>query len=453
MAQRRRKLVGVVAAAVVLLGLLGAPGPTGPAAAQALPAPGLLPVPSPLPAGPPGEVLASQPFESGDFGFAVEAHQILYRSTDPAGASIAVSGYVLVPTGVPAPAGGRHVLAWTHGTTGIVDGCAPSLAAQEGGRLSDPSSYDNAATLLAAGHVVVATDYAGLGTPGMHPYLDGVSAGRAVLDSIRAARAFGGTASAVIVGFSQGGHASVFAGEEWASYAPEIDLVGIVPIAVPNLVGAAFATAGSIPAAAGYASLILAGIVAGHPELDRTQILTPSGEAVYDDLVAEDLPDGDCVDPYFDLDRDLAADPMSVAPWRAAFEANNAGQRGIGVPVLMIQSESDEQALAPLAYSACQGLEAHGTDVRMWRYDDESHVGTVIASSDDRATWILDRLAGAPLTDDVAFTGEVPEVLTTCPAGEVLPPPAEPPAGPGPGAGPPPASPATPITGRARFTG
>jgi hypothetical protein len=42
------------------------------------------------------------------------------------------------------------------------------------------------ADILAKGYVVVATDYPGLGTPGIHPYLIGISEARAVLDSVRA---------------------------------------------------------------------------------------------------------------------------------------------------------------------------------------------------------------------------------------------------------------------------
>jgi len=41
--------------------------------------------------------------------------------------------------------------------------------------------------MLARGYVVVATDYEGLGDPGVHPYLVGVSEAYAVLDSVRAA--------------------------------------------------------------------------------------------------------------------------------------------------------------------------------------------------------------------------------------------------------------------------
>ena len=57
--------------------------------------PGLLAVPDPLPAGPPGHVVASAPFDAGAFPFTVDAHQLLFLSTDRRGATIAVSGYVL----------------------------------------------------------------------------------------------------------------------------------------------------------------------------------------------------------------------------------------------------------------------------------------------------------------------------------------------------------------------
>ncbi len=339
---------------------------------------------------------------------------MLYRSTDRTGRPTPVSGIVLVPVGLPAPAGGRHVVAWAHGTTGLIDGCAPSLDNQAGGRLNSPESYDRIDRILAAGHVVTASDYPGLGTPGVHPYLDGVGEGRAVLDSIRVARAFGASEVAVVQGFSQGSQAAIFAGQEWSTYAPEIDLRAVVAIGTPARFGQAFAAL-DLPVVQSYIGKVLAGIVAGHPELDRTQILTPSGEEAYDRFAALDTPDGFCDSPAFDPPNDLAADPTTVPAWRAAFEANEPGRELVPVPVLMVQSEADEQALAFLADGVCLDLVANGADVRMWRYDDESHVASVGVSADDRMAWILDRLAGDPLTDAVAFTGEQPEVLTTCP--------------------------------------
>ena len=48
----------------------------------------------------------------------------------------------------------------------VGDGCAPSKNA------INPRFKILAETLLAAGYVIIAPDYEGLGTPGVHPYLN-----------------------------------------------------------------------------------------------------------------------------------------------------------------------------------------------------------------------------------------------------------------------------------------
>lgn len=196
----------------------------------------------------------------------------------------------------------------------------------------------------------------------------------------------------------------------------------MVAIATPSLFGLAF-VARDLPVVRSYINLLLAGIIAGHPELDRTDLLTPSGESAYDALAAADVPDGYCESPNFDIDADLKVDPLTLPAWKAAFEANYPGKARIAVPVLMVQSRADETALEFLAYGVCRDLQANGTDLRMWRYDDEDHVSTVSVSAADRMRWMLDRLAGEPLADTVPFTGEEPEVLTTCPGSGTTTPP------------------------------
>ena len=62
----------------------------------------------------------------GPSGAGSTAFRILYRSTNPSGEPIAVSGAILFRPG-PAPAGGRDVIAWAHPTSGVVQSCAPSL--------------------------------------------------------------------------------------------------------------------------------------------------------------------------------------------------------------------------------------------------------------------------------------------------------------------------------------
>jgi Secretory lipase len=177
-------------------------------------------------AGKRGSIIRVWPLEGGGPGGG-DAFRILYRSTGLNGEPIAVSGAIFIPPG-PAPALGRHVIAWAHPTSGVVEACAPSLMPDVSGMIWGLED------MLAQGYVVVATDYPGLGVPGqIHPYLIGVSEGRAVLDSVRAARAAarGRLQSFRGMGHSQGGHAALYTGELAASYAPELKLVGVAAAA------------------------------------------------------------------------------------------------------------------------------------------------------------------------------------------------------------------------------
>src|SRR5262245_21116721 len=80
--------------------------------------------PSPLPAAAPGTLIRAEPLRSAPAG--ARAWRVLYTSTGPDGAPIAVSGVVYAPV-EHAPAGGRPVVAWAHPTTGVGRNCAPSL--------------------------------------------------------------------------------------------------------------------------------------------------------------------------------------------------------------------------------------------------------------------------------------------------------------------------------------
>jgi dipeptidyl aminopeptidase/acylaminoacyl peptidase len=149
-------------------------------------------------------MIRQEPIKFGPPGAA--AYRVLYRSVGLRNQPIAVSGLVIIPGG-PAPATGRPIVAWAHPTTGVTPPCAPSLA------LEHFAHIPGLKTLIERGYVVTATDYPGLGTPGPHPYLVGISEARAVLDSVRAARAMPGAGNGnrfAVWGHSQGGHAALF---------------------------------------------------------------------------------------------------------------------------------------------------------------------------------------------------------------------------------------------------
>src|SRR3984957_4711473 len=176
-------------------------------------------------AGPPGTLIRSEPMLFEPAG--ALAYRVLYRSTGLNGEPIAVSGVIVIPPGPPPP-GGRPIVAWAHPTSGVVPHCAPSLA------IFVFQQMAGSRPLVERGAIIAATDYPGLGTPGPHPYLVGVSEGRAVLDSVRAARTMpgvGGGRTFAVWGHSQGAQAALFTGLLAAEYAPELRLVGVAAAA------------------------------------------------------------------------------------------------------------------------------------------------------------------------------------------------------------------------------
>ncbi|MFI6998195.1 lipase family protein [Nocardia sp. NPDC050175] len=151
------------------------------------------------------------------------ATYIRYQSTSPAGKPIEVSGAVFLPNG-DAPAGGWPLIAFAHATTGVANACAPT---------SLPAMLDSGpavAQILAGHRAVVMTNYQGLDGPGNAPYIDSLSSGYDVLNAVRAARATGQPLAqdTVIVGGSQGGRAAESAAETTKSYAPELNIRGVV---------------------------------------------------------------------------------------------------------------------------------------------------------------------------------------------------------------------------------
>ncbi|MFB7501115.1 lipase family protein [Streptomyces sp. NPDC056161] len=90
-----------------------------------------------------------------------------------------------------------------------------------------------------AGGVRTRPPHQGLGTPGVHTCLDREAQGRAVLDSVRAARRLTAahlpdSGPVALYGYSQGGAAAASAAELARTYAPELNVRGAVVGAPPR---------------------------------------------------------------------------------------------------------------------------------------------------------------------------------------------------------------------------
>lgn len=168
--------------------------------------------------------------------------RILYTSTNERGQIVPVSGAIYPARGKSDTSGtsyagnrkGTVVLA--PGTRGMGDQCAPSAARSMLVRVEGSSANVNyeapiAQRLADEGYQVVVTDYIGLGTPGVHTYLNRVDQGHAVIDAARATTS--PNEKVFFYGYSQGGGATAAAGELQPDYAPELNLVGIFAGAPP----------------------------------------------------------------------------------------------------------------------------------------------------------------------------------------------------------------------------
>lgn len=128
-----------------------------------------------------------------------------YNMVNVQGKTAEATALVMFPK-IAQPKDGYRVVVWEHGTVGVGDSCAPS------NNTINPRFKILADTLLAAGYVIVAPDYEGLGTKGIHPYLNLASEAKSALAAVKAVKDHYGTqlnGDWMSVGQSQGGQASL----------------------------------------------------------------------------------------------------------------------------------------------------------------------------------------------------------------------------------------------------
>lgn len=351
------------------------------------------PDPAQLSDGPAGSLIRYEPMAGAPDGS--QAWRILYRSIGLQGQTIAVSGVAIVPP-TPAPPDGRPVVAWAHPTTGVVPRCAPSLA------LSLFQDIPGLRALLARGTMVVATDYPGLGTQGPHPYLVGVSEGRAVLDAVRAAwrlpDAWAGRRFA-IWGHSQGGHAALFAGAMASSYAPQLLLTGVAVAAPATDLKALIQRNANTDGGRNITAMTMWSWsrIYGLP---MQPVLQPDATPTVDALANE------CVESVFDIvrrrltGRSLTQSFLRVPqlaqqqPWKDLLAQNTPGPLPPGVPLYIVQG-ADDTLVEPDITSAYARRQCAATgSVEMTVLPGVGHAYVARDGAAGAVDWMMDRLAG-----------------------------------------------------------
>ena len=163
----------------------------------------------------PGVVVSASPLDHKLWiPGASRAFKLKYVTTDPFGERAFSTGTVFLPKG-KAPRGGWPVISWAHGTSGLGDSCAPSRV----GPALPARDFPYLANWIKEGYAIVASDYVGLGTPGLMAYLHGRSTAHNVVDMVKAGRNFAQKGLPrrsqlsrrwVAIGQSQGGGAAIY---------------------------------------------------------------------------------------------------------------------------------------------------------------------------------------------------------------------------------------------------
>lgn len=305
----------------------------------------------------PMTVLAAPPTAAGWPG---TAQLTMYTTTLQDGSPTAATGTYIEPANPWKGPGPRPTVVIAPGTSGQGDQCAMSRAFSTGvtvtatPRLSLSANQEalSSAVWSELGARVFVVDYIGLGTPGMHTYVNRAESAHAVLDGARAANRLGGVGPGEPVlfwGYSQGGGASAAAAELQPQYAPDLDLKGTwaggptadLTAILQRIDG------GLIGGAIGYA---VNGMLARYPDLapivDR--IASPSGRAMLDTLSTECIGDVVLKQPFLrtnSLTRDgrpLLDHLREYPEAMRALDEQRIGKRTPGSPVLITSGRNDD---------------------------------------------------------------------------------------------------------------
>lgn len=341
-----------------------------------------------------GDLLWAQP--RGDAPRNSRGWNVIYVSESASGALVYVSGEIYVPDAAASAA--RPLVVWNHGTAGAQDACAPSRT-----NMYMPSGATRVPALealLSRGYVVAMSDYQGLGTPGAAEYLNGPAQGKAALDVARATRAFppaNADARVGLYGFSQGGQTSLWAAHLAPTYAPELALVGIIPVApAARHLDLSFYDLG-IPQNAGYFISRMAGLAVGHPEVRLRDILTPAG------LELLDANSWGCYE-LFGAAANLKepyARPEALQPgsaWRKLLEDNDRFlPLPASLPILMFMGDQDVDVPVGQIRTLRRDICAQKGQLDYREYRGVNHMDMNTQSAAFVADWFDERFRGVPM--------------------------------------------------------
>lgn len=306
-------------------------------------------------------------------------------------------------------------MSWAHGTTGLGDAACPSAQPDPARELTlyfapgSTTQIDYGIPGLQAsiddGWVVVATDYQGLGSPGVHQYTVNRTNALDAVTIVHAARQLpvGAGSRFGVIGWSQGGGAAAATVELDPADYGELEIVGAVcmspgvPSIAVKLPGLGAALGGADIPPDGHLFMILVGMATAFPDtLSLDDVLTPAGRRVFEQ--------GWNVQPVHHLSDTLgrayrhegqvmAVDSTKIAAWLRAFDDASAAQRKPVAPVLVQIDRQIENGPCPVPWQLgyIDAITALGGDISSTDHPDDDHFSLPQHAIGEARDWLAAR--------------------------------------------------------------
>lgn len=345
----------------------------------------------------PGTLLRVAPYE-GTVPAGAHGAKILYATTYSDGSPAIASAVVAIPTRAPKDTL-RTVMAWQHGTTGVAQACAPSLTSDALTEVAIPGI----AEAIERDWVIVATDYPGQGTAGRFPYLIGEGEGRATLDGIRAVQQIESShagSDVLLFGHSQGGHATLFADQISADYAPELRIRGVAALSAaadPLMMAHKVLSNPASPLAPVLGSYVLFPYADEYPEVQLNDYLFPGVEPLLRSFASTCVNDPHMTAAVLSSAAMTAVVPSPVitidlgnSPATTRLRDNIASGKG-HAPLFLGQGTDDEVIPIESQREMAKRAQETGRQVIALEYPGRNHMGAIAADSpllSDLFAWV-----------------------------------------------------------------
>jgi pimeloyl-ACP methyl ester carboxylesterase len=321
-------------------------------------------------------------------------YRILYLSQLGNGKKVVSSGLIFVPKSQST----HHIVAWAHGTIGMGDQCAPSR------NPSEISFLNWVPTMLARGWTVTATDYYGLGTPGTERYLIGNDQARDVLNSVRAAKQFDPqtTSDYVLFGHSQGGQAALFASQLAPQYLPEFQLKGTTIGAPATLLPAIMDQQYDKPITWIVGPEMAQAWPQVYSQINLPTSLSKQGFMAYH-AIANNCIDQELAQAVIRTTLKITffkENPVRIPSWNEAMKHESPPSPPKDLPVLIVQSLSDNVVLPNVTALYIQNSCKNSSHISTIWLQKTSHVNTPKAAAPQIMSWMNSVFQGKTVPND-----------------------------------------------------